>query len=163
MTNPPRNIDRRDDGQELIMASDHTSVIKLALMKASALGWRLFQNAMGLGYVGKVIEDYHDAAAGEIVTLSKARRVKFGVCNPGGFDLIGWQTVKITEDMVGMRLAVFVAVDAKTESYKTLSQDQKTFARNLVKAGGVAIIARREGDGVVNFDEVSPEDHHGKN
>ena len=145
------------------MSAEHENVLTRALVKATALGWRLFKNPMGLGYVGKVIEDYHDSAAGEIVTMKNARRIKYGLCNPGGFDAIGWQTVKITEDMVGMRFAIFTAIDAKTDGYPTMSPDQKNFARQLIKAGGVAIVAKRSKDGeVVDFVEVSPEDHYGR-
>jgi len=128
------------------MAAEHENVLTLALIKATEYGFRLFKNAMGLGYVGKLTKSYRDSFAGEIVTIEKARRVKFGVCNPGGFDLIGWQTVKITADMAGMRLAVFTAIDGKTEGYATMSKDQRNFARELIKAGGSAIIARRTKD-----------------
>lgn len=143
------------------MAAEHESVLALALMEATRRGFRLFKNVIGTGFLGRVSEEY-DSSAGHVVTLARARRVTYGVCNPGGFDLLGWQTVKVTPDMVGMRLAVFVAVDGKTDGYASLSKDQKNFAKQVRKAGGVAIIARRnkDGDGV-EFYQAGPEDRDG--
>jgi hypothetical protein len=143
------------------MAAEHETVLSLALVEATRRGWRLFKNAIGLGFVGRVAEEY-DSSAGHVVELVKARRVKYGVCNPGGFDLIGWQTVRITQDMVGMRVAVFAAIDGKTQAYSSMSRDQKNFAREVIKAGGIAIIATRSKDGeTVEFVQLGPEDFNG--
>jgi hypothetical protein len=143
------------------MAGSHEAVLTLALVEATKRGWRLFKNAIGLGFVGRVSEEY-ESTAGHVVELIGARRVKFGVCNPGGFDALGWQTVRVTPDMVGMRLAVFVAVDAKTQGYPDMSSDQKNFAREVVKAGGVAIVSRRRPDGEVDLIQLGPEDWCGR-
>ena len=134
------------------MAAKHETVLRLAQVKLSALGARLFRNEMGQGFVGRVLEEYDDSA-GHLVTLLGARRVKYGVCNPGGSDLIGWRPLRITEGMVGQTVAQFVAVECKTESYKTLSPEQKQFVAQVVRSGGVALIARRDGDGV-SLEEV---------
>jgi len=144
------------------MAGEHSNILTEALVRATARGWRLFRNEIGTAFHGKVTAEY-PSSAGKVVELVCARRVTYGVCNPGGFDLLGWQTVKITPDMVGMRVAVFTAIDGKTEGYTTMSKAQRNFARELCKAGGVVVVARREKDGeTVSFSSVSPEDHHGR-
>lgn len=141
------------------MAANHETVLKLAQMILSKRGWRLFSNPMGQGFVGKVIEEY-ESSGGHVVTLAHARRLPFGVCNPGGSDGIGWRPVRITKDMIpegGLLIAQFVAVECKTPGYKTASKDQKNFLAQVVRAGGLALMATREGDDGVIFDELRGE------
>lgn len=152
------------------MGSVHTSVIKLAMAKASALGLRVFQNVVGNGWTGKLESSWQDSKAGRCVEISGANFQPFGLLVPsqdrdkvtknahgekqkkkfgGGFDLVGWETKRIMPADVppeGLRVAVFVAIDAKTESYDTMSPDQRHFAHQLIKAGGKAYIARRSGE-----------------
>ncbi len=55
---------------------------------------------------------------------------------PGTLDWIGWRTVTITPDMVGRRVAIFAAIDAKDlEKPRT---GQITFTNNVIAAGGLA-------------------------
>lgn len=146
------------------MGQEETTVNKLAQMSLTEQGARVFRNNVGTAWVGKLTEEY-PSSGGRIITLTKARRMPFGLIVPapkssakshgGSSDLIGWQTVRITPDMVGLRLAVFVAVETKTDGYPKASKEQKNFLRQVKKAGGIARIARR-GDtpeGVV-FEEV---------
>lgn len=69
------------------------------------------------------------------------RLIRYGVCNPGGSDLIGWTPVVITEDMIGQTVAVFTAVEVKTPIGRP-TEDQLNFIRSVVKGGGYAGIAR---------------------
>ncbi len=69
-------------------------------------------------------------------------RVKYGVCNPGGSDLIGWRTVKVTPDMVGKPVALFLALEVKAKHNRTATDDQKRFIENVRRAGGLAGIVR---------------------
>ncbi len=78
--------------------------------------------------------------AGKNGRLEK-RRVKFGVCNPGGSDLIGWRSITITPDMIGDRLAVFLAIETKAPK-KGPSKKQRNFINQVRKAGGLAGSAR---------------------
>lgn len=71
------------------------------------------------------------------------RFVRFGVCNPGGSDLIGWRSVKITADMVGKTVAQFVAIECKSATGK-VSDDQMRFIAAVKKAGGVAGVTRSD-------------------
>jgi hypothetical protein len=66
--------------------------------------------------------------------------VKFGVANPGGADLIGFQKVKITESHLGMTLAVFTAIECKDVGGK-LSAHQLNFLNHVKASGGIAGVA----------------------
>lgn len=70
--------------------------------------------------------------------------IRYGVCNPGGSDLIGWQTVTITPEMVGQRVAVFVALECKSATGRA-SEAQERFVAAVVDAGGIGAIVRSEG------------------
>lgn len=59
----------------------------------------------------------------------------------GSADLIGWQTVEITPDMVGMKLAVFLSVEVKSGSGK-IRPEQENWKAQVEKAGGIAAICR---------------------
>jgi len=67
--------------------------------------------------------------------------VRYGVCNPGGSDLIGWQQILITPDHVGQTFAVFAAIEVKTKTGR-ITFDQSRFLNIVKKAGGVAGVAR---------------------
>jgi hypothetical protein len=97
------------------------SAIRLALGKHP--GIKMFRNSVGL---------YQDPKSGSWI--------RYGLL-PGSGDLIGWQTVTITPDMVGQKFARFVSVEVKTP--KGVAQpDQLLWADNVRKAGGIAVIAR---------------------
>jgi hypothetical protein len=67
--------------------------------------------------------------------------IVYGLCN-GSSDLIGWTSIEITPDMLGKKLAVFSAIEVKTETGK-LSPEQKIFLENVKNAGGIAKICRK--------------------
>jgi len=74
-------------------------------------------------------------------TTDDGRVIRYGVCNPGGADLIGWKPVVITEKMVGSTLAVFCAVEVKRPGGK-VSESQQRFLDAVNRAGGMAGVAR---------------------
>jgi hypothetical protein len=71
--------------------------------------------------------------------------VRYGVANPGGSDLIGLRTIEVTPDMVGRKVAVFIAIEVKTPSGR-LTDDQRRFLDFVRAAGGIGIVARSEDD-----------------
>ena len=71
----------------------------------------------------------------------KGKYVRFGVCNPGGSDLIGWVSMEITPDMVGARVARFLAIEVKRPG-KHPNKDQQSFIDAVNDGGGLAIVAR---------------------
>jgi hypothetical protein len=70
----------------------------------------------------------------------RGQLVTFGLC-PGSADLIGYRSLTITSDMVGSTLAVFAAVEVKTERGRP-TPEQTAFLEHVTAAGGIAGIAR---------------------
>lgn len=71
-------------------------------------------------------------------------RVPYGLCE-GASDLIGWRTVTVTPDMVGQKIAQFVAIEVKAPGAKTKKarlEKQKLFVACVQNSGGRAGFAR---------------------
>jgi hypothetical protein len=66
--------------------------------------------------------------------------ISYGLC-PGSSDLIGLQSVTITPDMVGKRVAVFAAIEVKGSRGKTTDR-QRAFIETIKSLGGRAGVAR---------------------
>lgn len=96
---------------------------------------RLFRQNVGQGWVGRLIRQQ----AGT-VELAAARPLHAGLCE-GSSDLIGWRTVEVTPDMVGQRVAVFTAIEVKTETGRP-TPEQLKFLDAVRNAGGIACVAR---------------------
>jgi len=62
----------------------------------------------------------------------------YGLCN-GSSDNIGWRSMTITEEMLGKRVAVFVAAEAKTNSDEA-EEHQEEFLQQVREAGGIAVV-----------------------
>jgi hypothetical protein len=86
------------------------------------------------------------------VLLKNPRRVQCGL-GTGTSDLIGWHTVTITPEMVGRRVALFLAIEVKARSGK-LSPEQIAFLRCVNAAGGIAL-ALREGQEPETLEELT--------
>jgi Holliday junction resolvase len=71
---------------------------------------------------------------------AKGRWHSFGLA-VGSADLIGFQTVEVTPDMVGKKVAVFVSIECKSATGKT-RPEQEAWARTVQSKGGKAVIAR---------------------
>ena len=70
----------------------------------------------------------------------QGRFVRFGLCK-GSSDLIGLRSLEITPEMVGKRLAQFVALEVKTES-GTVSTEQRAFLQLVQQLGGLGAVCR---------------------
>lgn len=103
-----------------------TTILRRVWKAASALGWTLFRNNIGLAI-------YPDGS-----------RVQYGLC-PGSSDLVGWRTVRITADMVGQDIAQFVGVEVKTATGR-LRKEQRNWLDRARSAGALVIVARGEED-----------------
>jgi hypothetical protein len=97
----------------------------IRIMAAHSKSGVLFRNNTGTGY-----QEYNGVK----------RIIKFGLCK-GSSDLIGWTEVEITEEMIGKKVAIFTAVEVKTENGK-VSEEQQNFINNVIQAGGIAKIER---------------------
>ena len=72
------------------------------------------------------------------------RVIRYGLAT-GSADLIGWQTVTITPDMVGLHIARFVSIEVKAPKGR-LTPEQETWRAAVLKAGGIAVVARSVDD-----------------
>ena len=77
----------------------------------------------------------------------RGQLVTFGLC-PGSADLIGYRSVTITPEMVGQTVAVFAAVEVKSERGRP-TPEQTFFLEHITAAGGLAGIARSVEDAQV--------------
>lgn len=74
------------------------------------------------------------------ILIRDARPLHAGLTK-GSSDLIGWTTREITPDMVGQKVAVFTAIEVKTEKGRATAE-QLNFIAQVRKSGGIAGIAR---------------------
>ena len=70
----------------------------------------------------------------------QGRFVRFGLCK-GSSDLIGLRSLEITSELVGQRIAQFVALEVKTPQ-GTISPEQRAFLQLVEQLGGVAAVCR---------------------
>lgn len=92
---------------------------------------------------------------GQLPDPKTGRPVQFGLAR-GSADLIGWRTVEVTPDMVGQRLAVFTSIEVKTPTGR-LTPQQRNWLDAVLKAGGIAGVARSVGDALrIVTDDCQP-------
>jgi len=82
--------------------------------------------------------------SGALRDSKTGRMVPFGL-SPGSPDLVGWKTVEVTPDMVGMQVAVFCGIEIKTPTGR-LREDQARWLQRLDDSGGIAGVARSTGE-----------------
>ena len=70
----------------------------------------------------------------------QGRFVRFGLCK-GSSDLIGLRSLVVTPEMVGQRIAQFVALEIKTDS-GAVSPEQKAFLQLVRQLGGLGAVCR---------------------
>lgn len=99
---------------------------------------RLFRANSGKGWAGKFI----DAKNGILKLANFGRLELFPKGTP---DLIGFDSIIITPDMVGKRVAVFVGSELKATKSDKLNPDQVNFKNMLVKMGAVHREHRQDG------------------
>lgn len=116
-----------------IETQSEAPVVKRVMMKASKLGLRLLRNNRGM-----------------FKTIDGKRIVRAGLEVEGASDLIGIKTVTITQDMVGTKVGVFVAVEVKKPSWKHPSTkteyQQEQFINQVLIRGGIAFFINNAED-----------------
>jgi hypothetical protein len=70
----------------------------------------------------------------------QGRFVRFGLCK-GSSDLIGLRSLLVTPDLLGRRIAQFVALEVKA-GRGVVSPEQRAFLRLVQQLGGVASVCR---------------------
>ena len=132
------------------------SLLNDILLQAGSLKAILFRNNIAFSWAGRVVKD-RPTPNGRNVELVDARPIKSGLVK-GSSDLVGWTEVEITQEMIGRKVAVFTAIEAKTPSMR-VSKAQTNFIRRLTDAGGIAGIARSAEDAAKLIQEYrSPQD-----
>lgn len=94
---------------------------------------RLFRNVTAQGWGGKLVSHMNGTAV-----VANARPIHAGLFK-GSADLIGWQSIIVTPDMVGRRLAVFTSIECKGEHGRP-TPEQIVWQDNLLRAGGIAVV-----------------------
>jgi hypothetical protein len=79
-----------------------------------------------------------------------AQRMSFGLAEGSG-DLIGYRQVTVTEEMVGMTIAVFVSCEVKTDTGR-VRPEQANWLAHISGAGGLAFVARSVEDAKLVLD-----------
>lgn len=95
---------------------------------------RLFRQQSGEYWAGKATH----RRDGSIV-IQNPIRVHVGF--NGLSDLGGWRSVVVTPEMVGQRVAVYVALEVKNER-GLVSPDQASFVQQVKEAGGIGAVVR---------------------
>lgn len=92
-----------------------------------------------------------------VLTDKDGRPVRYGLANDSkelnkvlkSSDLIGWRTVTVTPDMVGRKVAIFVARECKPEGWRFTGTDRELAQQNWIalvnQDGGDAAFATGEG------------------
>jgi hypothetical protein len=112
---------------------------------------RLWRNNVGTGWAGqatRITAGNVRAVASQLrpgdVVIRGGRPLHAGLC-VGSSDLIGYRSLVVGAEHVGQRLAVFAAVEVKTERGRA-SAEQTRFLNHIEQAGGKAGIARSVDD-----------------
>lgn len=101
---------------------------------------RLFRQQSGEYWIGEVTH-LRDGS----IRIENPIRVVVGF--PGLADLGGWRSVVVTPEMVGQRIAVYVALEVKTPRGR-VKDDQQRFIHAVNEAGGIGSVVRSVADAV---------------
>lgn len=110
------------------MATAETNIVNDIMKDVSPSGTRLFRNVRGL-----------------FLTPDGRQKILAGLIAPGASDLVGFRPIKITQEMVGQTIAVFVSIEAKTKTGYP-SKEQRHFIDFIRENGGFAGVARSKED-----------------
>jgi hypothetical protein len=105
------------------------------LLAASAAGWTLFRQNVGVGWQGK-----HTRLPDGSILIQDPRPLHAGLCT-GSSDLIGWRPILIGTEHVGRIIAQFIGIEVKTPKGRE-SKEQAHFREVANAAGGLVVVAR---------------------
>lgn len=116
------------------MTSESEISTQVAL-ELSRQGSVSFRNNVGTAWQG----EFTRLPDGSVL-IKRARIVHFGLLE-GSSDRIGYHSITVTPEMVGTRIAVFLAAECKTKRGR-VSDKQQHFIDRVRSAGGIAFVAR---------------------
>ena len=110
----------------------------------------LFRNDCGVGFVGGKrfqvpFSGQFYAEQGDIVVINP-KRISYGLY-PGSGDFIGWETIIITEEMIGNKIAIFKSIEIKTARDR-MKENQINWFRAVKRDGGIAEVWK-EKNGII--------------
>lgn len=126
------------------MGQKENKLIKQNMLELDPYTQRRFRINSGMAWAGSVLRGFSIMSYIKKIGTKKCilivnPRPFHGA--PEGFpDVIGWDTIEITPDMVGQRVAVFVGDEYKTTG--RLSKEQKIFGGMLEHMGGIWRVIR---------------------
>jgi len=112
------------------MAHAESNIVNEIMLEISKHGGRAWRNVRGM-----------------FLTLDGGRKVRAGLQADGASDLVGFMPVTITQEMVGQKIAVMVAIEVKTATGR-VSPEQANFCGFIKQNGGKAGIARCADDAI---------------
>jgi hypothetical protein len=111
-----------------------TELYPRILTALSRGGTRLFRQQVALSWMGQIV-----ARTPDTITLLHPRALKVGA--PGISDFAGIHAIEVTEDLLGARVGVYVAIEAKGPRGR-VTPEQRNFLAMIQSLGGRAGIAR---------------------
>ena len=81
--------------------------------------------------------DYWRNTRGRYLHHQSGQWISYGLGPNGASDCIGYRVIRITPDMVGKRVAQFLAIETKAPGEQS-TEDQDAFIDNIRAAGGCA-------------------------
>lgn len=112
---------------------------------------RLFRNNSGKCWIGESRKFTHRQTVivenGDVL-IKNGRYFVAGLC-VGSSDLIGFKSATVTPEMIGQKIAIFMAAEIKTDTGR-VSKEQTAFINMVNQFGGIGFVARNEEE-AVNF------------
>lgn len=130
------------------MNSEETNIVRTILLKLGKIPTvRLFRNNIGNAWIGKSVKFTQRQTVtvnpGDVL-VQQGRFFTAGLC-VGSSDLIGLKSITVTPEMIGKKVAVFVAVEAKTKTGRP-STEQVNFINMVNTLGGIGFIAKSDSE-----------------
>ena len=129
---------------------NETNIVRTIMLAMSKIkGVRIFRNNQGVGWIGAsrlfASKQTVNVEKGDVL-IKNARVFHAGLCT-GSSDLIGLKSEIITPEMVGKKVAIFVATEVKTKTGKA-SKEQIAFIEMVNNLGGIGFIVTDESQAV---------------
>lgn len=118
------------------------------MLGLSTPGIRLFRQNVGTGWTGDITR-LKDGS----ILIKNPRPLQAGLCK-GSSDLIGWRSVTVTPEMVGRRVALFLAVEVKGDRGRA-TPEQRNFIDRVRLDGGLAGVARTVDDALAITEPIT--------